>query len=177
MSWSIDAKLENLERELKNLREETSVIDNELRHQLAVIEKEQITIQLQIWAVLLVLLIIFVILTWRFWLSILVWLGIAWTAFFTYASATTGVRPESIFFGLLAVFFLIYMCVEWWNESPAKAYFTNLNNSHNQEQPKVNDELRMSLHPHREADTEGYSHRMALYHQEAQSFLDKNKSK
>lgn len=177
MSLSIDAKFENLERELNDLREEAAVRDNELRHQLAVIEREQITIQLQIWVVLLVLLIIFVILTWRFWLSILVWLGVAIPLFFSAVSLATGIRQETVLFGLTAIFGLVFLCLEWWKDSPARAYLSNSDKSVVQEPSKVVDALRKSLDPYREDNTQGYSQKMDLYRQEAEHFLDRTKRK
>lgn len=176
MSWSIDAKFENLERELKDLREEAAVRDNQLRNQLAVITTEQITIQLMIWAVLFVLLIIFMILTWRFWLSILVWLGVAIPLFFNAVSLATGLRQETVLFGLTAIFGLAFLCLEWWKDSPARAYFTNSDKSVVQEPSEVVDVLRRSLDPYREEATQGHLHKMEQYRQEAEHFLDKAKS-
>ena len=166
-----------MERELNDLREAAAVRDNELRHQLAVIEREQITIQLQIWVVLLVLLVIFVILTWRFWLSILVWLGVAIPLFFSAVSLATGLRQETVLFGLTAIFGLVFLFLEWWKDSPARAYLSNSDKSVVQEPSKVVDALRKSLDPYREDNTQGYSQKMDLYRQEAEHFLDRTKRK
>lgn len=177
MSWNLNDRLENLEREIKDAREESFGGNNELRHQLAFIQSQLISIQAQVWLGLVLLLIIFVILTWRFWLSVLVWLGVAIPAFFIAVSDITGVRGEVLMFGLIAIFGLVFMCVEWWKDSPAKAYLSNAEKSLGQEPSKLVDELRKSLDPYREENTRGFSHRMGLYRQEAQHFLDKTKFK
>lgn len=177
MSWNLNDKLENLEREIKVAREESVVVNNELRQQLAFIQREQINIQMQVWLGLVLLILIFVILTWRFWLSVLVWFGVYLPAFFIAISSATGLRQETVLFGLIALLGLVFMCVEWWKDSPAKAYFSSSEKSTAQEPSKVVDTLRKSLNPHRELDLQGYSHRMEQYRQDAQRFLDKTKFK
>jgi hypothetical protein len=177
MSWNLNDRLENLEREIKVAREESVDVNNELRHQLAFIQREQINIQMQVWLGLVLLLIILVILTWRFWLSVLVWFGVSVPAFFIAVSSATGLRQETVLIGLGAIFGLVFMCVEWWKDSPAKAYLSRSEKSTGQEPSKVVDTLRKSLNPHRELDPQGYSHRMEQYRQDAQRFLNKTKSK
>ncbi len=177
MSWNIDAKLENLIREFNGLREESDDRNNELRHQLAFIQRQQVNIQLQIWLGLVLLILIFVILTWRFWATVLVWLGAAIPIFFNTLSLATGLRQETVFFGLIAFFGLIFMCFEWWKDSPAKAYLYNSEKSHGQEPSKEVDALRKSLDPYRENNTQGYSQKKDLYRQEAEHFLEKTKLK
>lgn len=177
MSWNIDAKLGNLERELEDLREKSAVRNNELIIQLAFIQNQQINIQLQIWFGLVLLVLIFIILTWRFWATVLAWLGVAVPIFFSTLSLVTGLRWETVIFGLIAICGLIFMCFEWWKDSPAKAYLSNSEKPRGQEPSKVVDALRKSLDPYREGNTQGYSQNMELYRQEAEHFLDKTKLK
>lgn len=176
MSWNLNDRLEILESEIKSARAESIDGNNELRHQLALIQREQVIIQFQVWLGLVLLLIILVILTWRFWLSVLVWFGVSVPAFFIAISSATGLRHETVFIGLGAIIGLVFMCVEWWKDSPAKAYLSSSEKSTNQEPSKVADTLRNSLNPHRELDPKGYSHRMEQYRQDAQRYLDKTKS-
>ena len=177
MSWNLNGRLENLESEIKHARAEIIGGNDELRHQLALIQREQVNIQLQVWLGLVLLLIILVILTWRFWLSVLVWLGVAIPTFFIAVTTATGLRGEVILFGLIAFFSLVFMCVEWWKDSPAKAYLSRSEKSTGQEPSKVVDTLRKSLNSHRELDPQGYSQRMEQYRQDAQRYLEKTKLK
>ena len=176
MSWNLNDRLENLEREIKDAREESFSGNNELRNQLAFIQSQLINIQAQVWLGLVLILIIIVILTWRFWLSMLVWLGVAIPLFFNAVSLATGLRQETVLFGLIAIFGLVFLCLEWWKDSPARDYLSNSDKSVVQEPSKVVDVLRKSLDPYREEATQGYSHKMDQYRQEAERFLDKAKS-
>lgn len=176
MSWNLNDRLEILETEIKGARAESVDGNNALRQQLAFIRREQVIIQLQVWLGLVLLLIILVILTWRFWLSVLVWFVVSVPAFFIAVSTATGLRHETVLIGLGAIFGLLFMCAEWWKDSPAKAYLSSAEKLTGQEPSKVADTLRKSLNPHRELDPQGYSYRMDQYRQEAQSFLEKTKS-